>query len=114
MNFSRLSGPLLGWSFPILCALLCRRGVTRAVGCLLSLEGERFPLLGALLRNRLTVLCALECFLGALGGFGLAFRLSPQCTLARGLAGGGCCADTRDELEVLAALNLFAGSAGTV
>jgi hypothetical protein len=115
MNLSRLSGLLLGWSFVIFCALLCWPSVTRALfGSFLSLEGERFPLLGALLRNRLTVLCALLCCLGALRGFGLAFRFFPQGVLARGIAGSGCWADTRDELEVLAVLNLSAGSAGAV
>jgi hypothetical protein len=82
---SRLSGLLLDCSLPILCALLCCPGATRALfgSFLWSLEGERFPLLGALLRNCLTALCALLCCLGALRSFGLALRLFPQRILAR-------------------------------
>src|SRR5690349_4801775 len=81
---------------------------------LLSLEGERFPLLGALLCRRFAALCALLCDLGALRGFGLAFRFLLQGTLARGFSGGRCRADTRNEVEILAAFNLFAGATGAV
>lgn len=72
-------------------------------GLLLSLKGERFLLL-----------CALLGGLGALRGFGLAFCFLLQRPLACGFAGGGCRADARNEVEVLAAFNLLAGSAGAV
>ena len=72
-------------------------------GLLLSLKGERFLLL-----------CALLGGLGALRGFGLAFCFLLQRPLACGFAGGGCRADVRNEMEVLAAFNLLAGSAGAV
>ncbi len=83
-------------------------------GLVLSLEGERFPLLGALLRCRFAAFCALLCRLGALRGFGLAFRFLLHGTLACGFAGGGCRADARNEVEILAAFNLFAGATGAV
>ena len=83
-------------------------------GLLLSLKGERFLLLCALLRCRFAALCALLGGLGALRGFGLAFCFLLQRPLACGFAGGGCRADARNEVEVLAVFNLLAGSAGAV
>jgi hypothetical protein len=83
-------------------------------GLLLSLEGERFPLLSALVCDRFTVLCALLCRLGMLHSFSLALGFLRQRTLTRGFAEGRCRADARDEVEVLAALNLLAGGASAV
>lgn len=94
----------------------CRLSAPRVLfgGLLLSLEGERFLLLCALLRCRFAALYTLLGGLGALRGFGLAFCFLLQRTLACGFAGGGCRADARNEVEVLAAFNLLAGGAGAV
>jgi hypothetical protein len=98
------------------CALSCDLGAARVLfgSLLLPLKGERFPMPGALLRRRFTALCALLCRLCPLYGFGLPFRFLLQCMLACSFAGGGCGANARDGLEVLAAFNLFAGGAGAV
>jgi hypothetical protein len=102
VNLSPLSGRLMAAVVGLACGLparffsmLCALRATSAPrvlfgGLLLASEGERFPLLSALLRCRFTALRALLCRLCVLCGFGLPFRFLLQCTLACSFAGGGC------------------------
>ena len=105
-------GPLTARFLPTFCAKLrCRSALPVPFG---GPEGEGFPLLGAPLRCRFATFCPLLCRLGALRSPGLTFRFLLLRTLVRGFAGGGRRANTRDEMEVLAASNLFTGGASTI
>ena len=77
-------------------------------------HGFLSPCAAAVPRCRFAALRAPLFHLGALRSFGSAFRFLLQRTLARGFAGGGCRADARNEMKVLAAFNLLASSAGAV
>jgi hypothetical protein len=109
-------GPLTARFLPTFCAKLrCRSALPVPFGGpLVAPEGEGFPLLGAPLRCRFATFCPLLCRLGALRSPGLMFRFLLLRTLVRGFAGGGRRANTRDEMEVLAASNLFTGGASTI
>jgi hypothetical protein len=74
------------------CTPLCYLGSPRVLfgGLLLSLEGARFPLVGAPLRCRFATFGSLLGCLCMLRGFGLTFRFFVQRTLACGFAGRGC------------------------
>jgi hypothetical protein len=116
MDLSWLGRSWKGQSFPTFCALSCRLGTPCVAfgSLLLPLEGKRLLLLSTLLCCGFALLRALLCFFGTLRGSGFAFCFLVQGSLACGFAGSGGGANAGDEVEALAAFDLFADGAGAV